>query len=200
MNIYSQLEELMPQLHGWCTLEKAIVLYNMVRATRPTVVCEIGVWGGRSFFPMAMALRDNHHGTIIGIDPWHTEASAEGQTTEEDHKWWQEVASHELVYQHFLHYVEKLGLKSICEIHRDKSEKIDPPAGLGLLHVDGNHGPQAFDETVRLAPKVLQHGFVVLDDLTWSGGHVQRAADWLKQNGFVELHHLGTGAVYFRTK
>ncbi len=198
MNAYTQLEELMPQLHGWCSLEKAITLYNMVRAARPTIICEVGVWGGRSFFPMAMAQRENHHGSIIGIDPWNSEASTEGQTTESDSKWWQEVASHELVYQHFLHHMNKLGLNNICEIHREKSEKIDPPSEIGLLHLDGNHGPQAYNEAVRLAPKVMKHGFVVLDDLSWSGGHVQRAADWLLANGFWELHKLGTGAVYLK--
>jgi hypothetical protein len=199
MNAYTELTQLMPTLHGWCSLEKAITLYNIVRAVRPNIVVEIGVWGGRSFFPMAMALKENHQGTIIGIDPWSTEASAEGQTTNSDHQWWQEVANHELVYQHFMHQLDKLGLNGVSEIHRAKSEKIDLPMGIGLLHLDGNHGPQAYDETVRLAPRVIQHGFVVLDDLTWSGGHVQRAADWMKENGFLELHHLGTGAVYLKT-
>lgn len=197
MKLHEDIKQLLPGLHGWCDRPKATTLVNMILATKPEVVVEFGIWGGRSFFPMALALKQLGHGKIIGVDPWKVEASVEGQTTDPDRKHWQET-NHEVVYQHFMHTLTRLGLEPYCEIHRCKSEEIELPGNVGLFHLDQNHGEQAFNEMVRCAPKIAPYGFVVLDDLSWSGGHVQRTADWLKSNGYLELHTLGTGAVFLK--
>lgn len=198
MKLYQEIKDLLPTLHGWCEPPKAITLASMVLATKPSIIVELGVWGGKSLLPMAMALRENGQGKVLAIDPWNAQASVEGQTTTPDAEWWANVANHELVYQHFLHTIDRLKLGQFIEVHRRKSEQMEIPDSVGILHIDNNHGEQAYSETVRLAPKVMQHGYVVLDDLTWNGGYVQKAADWLKENGFIEMHHLGTGAVYLR--
>lgn len=198
MKLHEDIKALLPRLHGWCELAKAITLANMVLATRPAIICEIGVWGGKSLFPMALAIKQIGTGHLIAIDPWDAQASVEGQTTEADKEWWTSTANHELVYQHFMYNAKELGVENIIEVHRSKSEQVEIPQNVGLLHIDNNHGEQAYNETVRLSSKVMQHGFVVLDDLTWSGGHVQRAADWLTANGFTHMHNLGTGAVFMR--
>lgn len=201
MNPYEKISSLVPSLNGWCEVPKAISLYNLVRATLPKTVVEIGVWGGRSFIPMAMAQKDNgiKGSRCIGIDPWDIAASVDGQTTDADRKWWADI-NHELVYQNFIYHLKELGLVPYCDIHRSRSDKIKPPSVIDVLHIDGNHGPDALRDTESFASKIPAYGICVLDDLGWSGGFVSKSADWLLANGFSQLHPLGTGAVYMRMK
>ena len=198
--LYNKISNLIPKLHGWCDVPKAISLANLVLASKPAVIVEIGAWGGRSVIPMALACKQNGWGTVICIDPWDATASASGQTSEVDKEWWANVVNHELVYQHFLYNIKELKLETIIEIHRIRSADCEPPPRIDLLHVDGNHGPESCADTMRYAPKIDVGGFCVLDDLHWTGGYVEKSAEWLKANGFIELHPVGTGAVYLRTK
>lgn len=169
----------------------------MVLALRPKIVTEIGVWGGKSALPIMLAMKENGNGKMICIDPWNPDESAKGQGPE-DKEWWKEVANHELVYQHFVYHVDKLGLQTHCEIRRMTSDESAVPSEMSILSVDGNHGPQALVDIKRYAPSVATHGICVLDDLDWSGGHVRQGEKWLLENGFVMLHPLGTGACYLK--
>ncbi len=44
----------------------------------------------------------------------------------------------------------------------------------------------------------ISPGILVLDDLTWAGGHVQQARDVAIDLGFRDLYPLGTGVVMRR--
>jgi hypothetical protein len=192
-----EMLELNAKLAGWAEPPKAISLFNLVVATRPIVVVEIGVFGGRSAIPMIMACKFNGRGIVHCVDPWSPEASAAGQVTDIDRKWWGNV-NHEFIYQGFMDAIRKNALEKHCEIHRMKSEDYNPPNQIDIFHCDGNHGPDAVKDTIKFSSRVPSGGYVVLDDLGWSGGYVQKSAEWLKENGFLELHPLGTGAVYFK--
>lgn len=198
--IYEDIERLLPALHGWCELPKAICLVNLVLAQKPKRIVEIGTWGGRSAFPMAIACRQNGGGKVICIDPWNPEASAAGQTSEVDREWWGRQVNHEIVYQHFKYFITELKLGDYIEVNRIKSDDADPPSSIDILHVDGNHGPEAYTDTTRFAVNVNKFGFCILDDIGWIGGHVQRAVDWLLENGFIQLHPIGTGAIFVKMK
>lgn len=183
---------------GWCSLEKATTLAAYVLALRPECVCEIGTFGGRSAIPMMLACQQLQRGKVICIDPWQPEESVKGQVDELNKKWWGEVANHELVYQRFVHQLEKLNLWKYADVRRITSDAADVPDKLSLFHCDGNHGPQALTDTMKFAANVIPYGICVLDDLDWHGGHVRQAEKWLLENGFTKLHDLGTGAVYLR--
>lgn len=197
--LFEQIEQLIPTLHGWCTLEKALTLATLVLARKPHVVVEVGTWGGKSAIPMMLACTHNQSGRVVCIDPWKAEESIKGQELA-DAEWWSNTANHELVYQHFLYNVDKLGLGQYAEVHRLSSEQAQVPARIDLFHNDGNHGPQALADTMKFAPSIPVGGCCVLDDLDWSGGFVRKSEAWLLENGFVMLHPLGTGAVYHRLK
>lgn len=192
-----EMLELNPKLPGWCEIPKAVTLYNLVLATKPKVVVEVGTFGGRSAFPVAMALRKNGEGVIHCIDPWSPEASKEGQVADIDRKWWGDL-NHEIIYQKFVDQIKKSGLEYQFVIHRMKSSEFDGPATIDVFHCDGNHGPDALADTMKFASRVPQGGYVILDDCNWTGGFVTKSAEWLKENGFLELHPLGTGALYYR--
>lgn len=203
-SLYSEISRVVPGLHGWCELPKALTLANYVLALRPAVVVELGIWGGRSLLPMAMAVKAINCGKVIGIDPWLPQASIEGQDSVADQKWWgpggEGGLMHEAVMGHFMAQIELLELRHCVDIMRSRSDDIQPPKNIGLLHIDGNHGPQAYRDAERYAPNVEPGGMCILDDLHWTGGNVEKAAELLKRIGFIELHTLGTGAAYLRTK
>lgn len=200
MNLYSQIESIHPTLgHGWCDFPKAIGLANLVLATRPALVLEIGTWAGKSAIPMLLALKQIGAGKLICIDPWKANASEQGQTNDADKQWWAK-ADHEMIYQTFLANIDKHQLTPFLEIRRVTSDESDVPAELAIVHLDGNHGPDALRDAQKFAPAIRRYGFCVLDDLNWTGGFVKLAESWLLDNGFIRLHDLGTGAVYMKNK
>ena len=86
--LFQQIENVLPSLHGWAELDKAISLSAYVLALKPNTVVEIGVWGGRSAIPMMLACQRLNRGKVICIDPWKPEESAKGQDSDIDQKWW----------------------------------------------------------------------------------------------------------------
>jgi len=197
MSLYKRILAACNNLHGWCVPGKQVTLANLVLAIDAKLIVEIGVWGGQSLFPLAMAAASKGPCRVIGIDAWKASDSIQGQG-DKDAEWWQNQEQHDVVYLSFMEHRAKLGLDSIISVIRKTSNEVEPPDNIDLLHIDGNHGPQALIDTVRFAPKVRVGGFCVLDDLDWGGGNVGKAAEWLKAHGFMELHPLGTGAVYLR--
>lgn len=198
MNIYKQISDIIPTLHGWCEVPKAITLANLVLAIKPNVALEVGVWGGRSAFPMLMACRQLNKGKVICVDPWSSAASVEGQQNEKDKEWWAQTANHELVYKSFRDNLLILGLERFADVRRIRSDEFNPPPIIELAHVDGNHGIQALKDVQKIVPSIPIGGVCVLDDLHWTGGAVEQSADYLRSHGFIELHGLGTGAVFLR--
>jgi len=193
----------------WCSLEKAQALAAMVIGFRPRVVCEIGVWMGGSLVPMALALRklrdlDVAAGRVpvarraIAIDAWSPVASCDGQG-ETDAAWWRSV-DHDAAHQAFSERLGRHGLSELCEVVRAPSDEAPVPEAIDLLHVDGNHAGQALRDIERFAPSVRSGGILVLDDVSWYGGHVALGRDAAEGLGFRELHALGTGVVMQRIK
>lgn len=196
--VFAQIERVLPTLAGWCAMSKATDLAATVLALRPNTVVEIGVFGGRSLIPMAMACHAVGAGKVIGIDPWSQQASAEGY--EGKNKEWWGALNHEGVYQHFLTAVDSLGLRDRVEIIRAKSDDAAPPSCIDLLHVDGQHTDQALRDVERFAPKVRIGGFVFTDDDDWDGGGPAAACQRLLELGFVPLYKSGTGTAFQRVQ
>lgn len=191
----------------WCDLEKAQSLAALVVGLRPRVACEIGVWMGGSLVPIALALRavrelDVAAGRpattrrVVGIDPWSKDASCAGQGGA-DSAWWSSV-DHDAALAVLRARIDRHDLGDLVEVVRARSDDAPVPAEIGLLHVDGNHAEQATRDVARFAPAVTPGGILVLDDLSWSGGHVRAARDLAERHGFRELHPIGTGVVMQR--
>lgn len=187
-------------LPGWCTPQKAYALASLVIGTRPEVIVEIGVFGGRSFLPMALALKEIGKGMAIGIDPWSAAASVEGQMHPEDVKYWGQMIDHEEVYKRFTSEVFKLGLNNMTRVMRLRSDQAPVPPMINILHIDGNHGEQANADARRFAPVVVVGGYAILDDIGWTGGGPQRAADFCQEIGFKRMYDLDSGAVFQRIR
>jgi len=197
-----QLAAAMADRAGWCTLEKATKLVELVLSLQATTVVELGVWMGASAIPLALALESRHVGRLFAIDAWSAPASIAGQDEEVHRKWWGEkvgALGHQRAFEMFLRRLHRHGVSPArCRVIRQSTSLADIPAQIDLLHHDANHGPQAVADIERWAPAIRPGGVLVLDDLDWAGGHVTRARDRAAELGFVELYTLGTGCVMQR--
>lgn len=181
------------EITGWCEEEKALDLAAIVLALRPKTIVELGVWGGRSLIPMAMACKWINHGTVIGIDPWSPQASQEGYDAV-NAEWWA-AQDHQQVFEGFIGHLRRLGLNNFVTVQRMKSDECQVPMVVDFLHVDGQHCAQAIKDVKRFAPAVRIGGIVCMDDLEWTTdgvGHVKLAVTELLNLGFIELYRTKT--------
>lgn len=195
--LFTEIERIVPAIDGWCVAEKACDFAAIILALRPAYSVGIGVWGGRAELSMAMAHRFVGVGRVIAVDPWKAVDSVLGQEGA-NAAWWSDQAKHDLVYRRFVANVEAFGLGEWLDVRRQRSDEFTLPASAGLVVIDGNHAEQALADVERLAPLVPTGGIVYLDDLNWTGGHVQGAAGRLLAMGFVELFKRDQGAFFQR--
>ena len=189
-NLFQTIAKVQPTLPGWCSPEKAITLASIIVAYRPEYSMEIGIFGGSSFIPMALAHQAIHHGNVIGIEPWSREIAIASQTEEASRKWWSEL-DYPALEGNFRATLDHLGLKPWTTIIKSKSTNVEPWHDLGLLHVDGAHDDTAIADVLRFATRVQMGGFVVMDDLQWTGGGVIKAEQSLLERGFKRLYYIG---------
>jgi len=201
--IFAEVETTLPEGGDWCSLEKALSLVTLIVGLRPSMVVELGVWMGGSAIPIAIALRHLGFGKLLAVDAWAREASVAGQENA-NAQWWGETigaSGHNRAFETFVGRLKKHGIrKASCMVRRQRTDEAEVPAMIDILHHDANHGPQAVADIERWAPSVRVGGVLVIDDLNWEGGHVQRARDVAIEMGFVELYKLGTGCVMQRVR
>lgn len=158
----------MDQLEGWCSKLKAGILVDLVLMLKPETVVEIGVFGGKSLVPMAVACKAIQKGTVYGIDPWSTECSCEGMDGV-NYDWWGSI-DHEAIYQHLSQKVVQFGLSEQTFLIRSTSENAPYLGTIDILHIDGNHSEQtAVFDVCKWVPHVRTGGVVIMDDINWAG-------------------------------
>ncbi len=197
--LYDRIAAIVPQVPGWCTLEKACTMASLIVGLRPQLVVEIGIYGGSSFIPQAMAVKEVGCGIILGIEPWSNDVAVAAQTENESRAWWQDQQM-AAIRDGFYQRIRELRLDTIVQIQEKPSRQVEVPMKIGLLHVDGAHNDEAVTDVTRFCPQVEMGGFVVMDDSKWVGGGVARAEQRLVQMGYKFLYPLGTGAVYQRVR
>lgn len=173
------MKSVVESLDGWCSLEKAQKLYDIIVQEKIKISVEIGVFGGRSFIPMALAHKKNNYGKIYGIDPWRTEASAEGMD-KENLEWWSNL-NHDTIYQKFISQLYKKNVEDFSVIYRMKSSIAADNFSdntIELLHIDGNHGDRvSWGDAELYYPKLKIGSWLVFDDYKSFSNH--RVSEYL---------------------
>jgi predicted O-methyltransferase YrrM len=203
--LFNRVAQTVPTItNGWCSVEKACDLAAAVVTLRPDVVVEIGVFGGRSLIPMAMACREVGQGLVYAIDPWSASAAVEGYDGP-NAEWWGKL-DHEAIFQSFLAQVRDQGLAGWVHVVRQHSDDAveSVPSTIDILHIDGQHTKQAVKDVLNYASLVRTGGLCYMDDIEWGGGGVQHACQNLLFLGFEELYRHkdehGTGGMFQRVK
>ena len=171
MDINSFLETHLPTIEGWCEKDKALKLYDIIREVKPDLCVEIGVFGGSSFIPQALALKHNNKGTIAGIDPWSNNSAIEEMENFANKNWWGQVDL-QGVYDRFLNKLKIYEVEQFCKIIRKKSNQAVSrfdDSSIDVLHIDGNHCEKlAYEDSVMYYPKVKIGGYIFFDDIGWT--------------------------------
>jgi len=128
----------MQQLEGWCSEKKAAILMDIVLRTKPDIVVEIGVYGGKSLIPMACALNTNRKGVIYGIDPWDNMASLEGVANASNIAYWSTINLTDIMEKLILK-IRQFNLEDQVRLIQAKSADVPPIRNIDILHIDGNH-------------------------------------------------------------
>lgn len=169
---------MMDQLEGWCSKLKASMLMDLIFTYKPKVVVEVGVFGGKSFIPMAQALGLTG-GMIYGIDPWKNAESAVGME-DENFEYWEKL-DHEMILNGFLKKINEFKLENQISIIRATSADAEPIQNIDLIHIDGNHSEEtSYFDVLKWVPLVRSGGIIIFDDLDWDT--TQKAVAWLDEN------------------
>jgi len=166
----------MRQLEGWCSQEKAAIMVDLVFETDAKTVVEIGVFGGKSLVPMAVAMKYKGSGVCFGVDPWSTAESLVGMDGV-NAEWWGRL-DHEVIYRGLTQKIEEFGLDDTIVLIRETSKNAPEIEEIDILHIDGNHSEEtSMVDVTKWVPLVKPGGFIVFDDMTW---HTQaNAVAWL---------------------
>lgn len=157
-------------IEGWCCKDKALKLYQTITENNLDACLEIGVFGGSSFIPQALAMKHKGTGIVFGIDPWNSNCSIEDMERQANKEWWGNL-DHKMIYQGFLKNLDTYNIKKHARIFVNKSSNIADrfhTKSIDLLHIDGNHCERlAYEDAVNYLPKVRINGFIFFDDASW---------------------------------
>jgi predicted O-methyltransferase YrrM len=160
------------EIPGWCSIEKAQKMMDLIRQTRAKVCVEIGVFGGSSIYPTAKALSFLKGGKVFAIDPWQKEECTKGYMEgNANYEWWSEVDL-DKVYRNFVNMLSQHKLTKYCKVLRMSSmEALSQFAdeSIDILHIDGNHTEEvSLADVLMYFPKVKKGGYIWFDDANWS--------------------------------
>jgi hypothetical protein len=180
----------MAPLEGWCTLEKAIAMADIILEHKPSVVVETGIFGGKSIIPLAMAVREVGCGLVYGIDPWTKEAALEGQQEEAHIDWWGSKVDLEAIYLGFVKSTLELGLGyhlRWLRMSNAKASRLFSQYSINFFHQDSNHAADvSLRDAKRWAPLLKKKSFWVVDDCDWAS--VQPTLEFIKESGFISFN------------
>ncbi len=189
-------------MEGWCSEEKAVAFIDLILELKPETCVEIGVFAGRSFFPVVSTLKFLGSGIAMAVDPWDKVECLKylDPTGDQAHmKWWGKLNMDHLYYL-FLNTLRQYDLKSHALVMKATSEKAAPAIGIiDFLYLDGNHSEIMATRDVELyLPKVRSGGIVCINDTQWS--EMQPALDIVVEKcNLVQLIDNGN-AIIFRKK
>lgn len=179
-------------------MEKAEVLAGLVIDHRPMLAVESGVFGGRSLFAIALAMKENGMGLVWGIDPWTVDAAIEGGVGKENEAWWTSNVNLEDIYKGFVSACCELGLLRECRWIRAKSDQVAcifEDESIDLLHCDSNHSELVSCREVQTwCGKIKPGGFWVVDDTDWTTQ--SKALTMIRELGFEPVTKAETFTVF----
>ena len=178
------IEETVPTLHGWCSVEKATQLYNLVLEHEAPLCVELGVFAGRSLLAIAMAARAKN-GSAVGIDSWSKEACEQGINDIANTEWWNSI-DYDFFYDYTAKVISDANLSTTTSLIRSKSADAVTQftaGSISILHQDSNHSEEVTVEEVNLwFDKVKIGGHWIFDDTDWPT--TQKAQNLLLQKGY----------------
>ncbi len=162
------ISENLESFPGWCSQEKAFKLADWVIKTKPDIYVEIGVYAGKSIFPVAATMHYIKHGKIVGIDAWDVDVCLDNFDPikdEESIECWANINFDHFrsVFEENIHSFGLSYLISVASVSSKRAVQILPE--IDFLHIDGNRKKNGTLEDLNLyLPKVKYLGIICLND------------------------------------
>jgi len=199
-----RLKDVATRLPGWCPEEKALWMADHIVQKGYKIATELGVYAGRSVFPIALAIAANQGHAVYAVDAWDNAVATSAPISERDDVWWDAVDLvaiksqflRETISQNLVSLIKIIELPS-AEACRTVSRLIG--RSIDFLHIDGAHSEvQALADVTNWSKLVALGGTIVLDDIDWSG--VRRADEFLASRfeRIEEIRGSGTAFTAYR--
>jgi predicted O-methyltransferase YrrM len=181
------LERIPADFGGGSPLEKTFLVCHLAALKRLGTYVEIGVYRGRSFFPLALTVQ-RQGGKAYGIDPYAKDDAFESDVAAELKERidaFVRTTDFDRIHHDVEQLIDELGMRDTARILRATSEKAvrffhEQGISIGMLHVDGNHDTRFVMRDVELyLPLVEPDGIVVMDDTDWDS--VKPACAWVRE-------------------
>jgi predicted O-methyltransferase YrrM len=188
-----RLKDVLARLPGWCPEAKARWMVERILGYDYKIATEIGVFAGRSVFPIALAIAANNGLAVYAVDAWENAIASASSSEYHDHVWWDDVDLvsikssflKEIISQNLVGLVKLLELPSGLA-YAAASQKTGRT--IDFLHIDGAHSEeQAVSDAANWSQLVTRGGTIVLDDIDWPG--VVKAYQFLGEK-FDKVHEL----------
>lgn len=170
---------------GWCWEEKAIKLAEVVWTLKPKLTVEVGVFGGKSFIPMAavVAHLDQNTGnhSAVGIDAWAAAAALENNLGTAHEQFWKDQAMLDAVHARAIGRCNALACRNVKLVKDWSTDAINDfkDGEIGLLGLDSNHSEEtSVRDVTTWLKKVSIGGVLAFDDTAWPSQ--QKAVEFLK--------------------
>lgn len=195
-HIEKAIDHYLPVLEGWLDTARGHAMAELIIETKPDVVVEIGVFGGRSLIAQGFALRENNKGKIYGIDPWKVDTAVEGFNDEKNNEWWRKSITLEDIHRGTMRALWDHRLDEWTVIIRSASQHVYQlfNHNIDIIYIDGNHSEMSSCRDVEnYVPRVKQGGFVWMDDADWPTtqkalGLLDTMCDLVRDNGSHRLY------------
>src|SRR4051812_16581316 len=159
--------------------------YDLVATLKPSLLVELGVDRGESYFAFCQSVTENETGTrCFGIDTWRGDQHAGGY----DETTFAQVSTHNRAnYQHF---------STLIRTTFDEAQKGFEPDSIDILHLDGLHTEAAIRHDFHSwLPKVRPGAIVLFHDVDVRGRNFGTWKLWaeLANSGRTWAFHDGPG-------
>jgi predicted O-methyltransferase YrrM len=170
---------------GWCSPKKAAWLARLIVSRQVKNILEVGIFGGKSLIPMALAVQSAGGGTVIGVEPWSADVAISEPTNETNDAWWASINFAQVKERFFANAARYgvLAMIKVMETDSDSAFRFLEPGDrqFDLIHIDGAHSPErALRDAKSWSKLVKKGGLVVFDDIGWPS--VAPARDFLTRN------------------
>jgi hypothetical protein len=158
----------MRSIPGWCSEDKSILMMNVIKENQCKNCIEIGVFAGKSLFPIAKALEYNRTGIIFAIDAWNPVEATKGYNlSDPNYNWWAEL-DYDYFFEITKNLIRKYRLEKYCSIVRSTShDAVDQflDETIDFIHFDGSYcGKVVYEDVINYLPKVKDGGYILIND------------------------------------
>jgi predicted O-methyltransferase YrrM len=186
------------EIIGWLTAEVGAAMRNLIWKTKPDVCVEIGVFAGKSLINTALALKENGHGVVYGIDPWRLDVAMDNSSPQEFD--WTKVDM-DAVHYDCMRAIWQRDLDDFIVILRTTSYQawklFLKTADIDILYIDGGHSETSSSwDAAYYEPLVKHGGHIWLDDTNYDS--LKKAISIL-ENRCVLVKDFGHCRLYKKT-